>query len=95
MKVVYSRAARADLDNIWLYVARDSPSAADRLIDQLVDTAKPLEAFPLMGVARPELAADLRALRMGYYIIFYRPRGRDVRVERVLHARMDITPDYF
>jgi len=61
----------------------------------LVDAVRLLEDFPLMGVARPELAEGLRAVRSGSYILFYRPTSRGVRIERVLHGRRDITADYF
>ena len=33
-----SRPAERDLDEIWLYIARDDLSAADRLINAIVET---------------------------------------------------------
>ena len=32
-RVVLSSRARKDLDDIWLYIARDNPAAADGFID--------------------------------------------------------------
>jgi toxin ParE1/3/4 len=65
------------------------------LIDLLVDTVSPLEAFPLMGVERSELAPGLRAVTSRNYILFYRDLPGRVRVERVLHGRRDIDAIYF
>jgi toxin ParE1/3/4 len=87
--------ARSDLDEIWLYVAKDSPRAADALIDQLVETARPLPTFPRMGVARPELGPSLRSLPVGSYVLFYRTDLGGVRVVRVLHGHRDIGPQLF
>jgi toxin ParE1/3/4 len=51
-----SAKARADLDEIWLYVAeRDGPDAADRLIDRLTATFPLLAAYPAMGKSRDDL----------------------------------------
>ncbi len=94
-QVAWSEAAKADLDEIWLYVAQDSIDAADRLIEALVGIAEPLKDFPLMGFDRSELSPHLRALRTGNYILFYRSLPGKTRIERVLHTRRDITADYF
>ncbi len=94
-QAVWSTAAKDDLDDIWLFVAQDSLEAADRLVDQLVQTALPLADFPLMGVARPELAEGLRSLPTGSYVLFYSVRAGAIRVERVLQGRRDITAELF
>lgn len=54
-RVVLSRAAVRDLDQIWLYIARDSPREADRFVDHVLavcrDTLAPNAA---MGRMRDE-----------------------------------------
>jgi toxin ParE1/3/4 len=93
--ITWSRQARDDLDEIWLYVALDSMDAADRLIDRLTDAVRPLQSFPTMGMARPEFAQDVRAVVSGNYVIFYRMTPRGVRIDRVMDGRRDITAEDF
>lgn len=89
MRLERSDPAAADIDDIWEFVAQDSRRAADRLVDKLDEAFQRLLAFPRLGVAREDLSADLRALRVDNLIIFYRVGSDLVSVERVLHARMD------
>ena len=91
MIVHFSEKSGKDFRDIWDYVAEDSPRAADRLIDRLNAAAQGLGNFPLMGVARDDLAPGLRALRVDNFVVFYRLRADDLVVERVLHARLDAT----
>ena len=51
-----SAAARADLDEIWFYIAQDNPEAADKFIRALVSRFPQLAAMPEMGRRREELA---------------------------------------
>ena len=90
-----SEAALRDLDEIWSYIAQDSPRAADRLIARLLGASEKLGDFPELGISRDDLAAGLRALRAGNYILFYSRRGEGLTIDRVLHARLDITGWYF
>lgn len=92
MKVRRSAAASDDIDGIWLHVAQDSVSAADQLVDRIVEATKPLADFPDMGAPRDHLGPGVRALSVGVYLIFYRRRGAELVVERVLHGRRDIQP---
>lgn len=94
-RVVFTEAADADLDEVWLYVAQDSIAAADKLIDRLVEAAKPLRDFPEMGGARDDLSPGLRALRVGPYLVFYRHRKEGVTIERILHGSRDLQGDLF
>ena len=55
-----SALAEQDLDEIWSYVADDaSPTAADRLIDAIVDRFELLAEQPRMGRLRPEFGEGL------------------------------------
>lgn len=92
MKVRRSAAASEDIDRIWLHVAQLSPAAADQLVDRIVAATAPLSDFPDMGSLRPELGPGIRVVMVGAYLIFYRRRGTELVVERVLHGRRDIRP---
>ena len=87
-----SAAARADLDEIWFYIAQDNPEAADKFIRALVSRFPRLAAMPEMGRRREELAPRLRSLAFGNYVIFYRPMENGVEIARVLHGARDLPP---
>lgn len=83
-----ARSARAsdDLDEIWLSIALDSPSAADRLIDRILQRCFSLESYPHLGVARPEISPDARMLTVGDYVILYRVKETGPEIVRVVHG---------
>lgn len=81
--------AKADLHDIWMYVADDSVPAADRLIDGVLNKFPTLADFPGMGRSRPDLQSDLRSFTVGNYVIYYRPIPGGVEIARVLHGARD------
>ena len=85
-RVVVTPRARSDLDDIWLHVALDSPTAADRLIDLIVARCQNLSDYPRLGPARPEIAREARMLVVGDYVVLYRIDGGDVAIVRVVHG---------
>ena len=82
--VLKTARAETDLDDIWLFVAADNMRAADALIDSIAESASRLAEHPLMGRARPELAAALRSFPEGRYVLFYRPVPTGIELVRVL-----------
>ena len=82
--------ARVDLISIHKYVARNSPAAADRLLHEFKQKFHLLASQPLIGQGRPELAAGLRSLAVGNYVVLYRPVQDGVEIARVIHAARDI-----
>ena len=47
--VVFTKKAREDLIDIWLHIAEDDPTAADRVLDRLDDAASHLADHPEDG----------------------------------------------
>ena len=90
MAVQRSRRALHDLDEIWDYIARDNPVMADRVLDKMDAKCEMLASQPLIGEARPDLAANLREVPVGNYVIFYRPLADGIEVVRVLHAARNV-----
>jgi len=89
--VLYSASAENDLLEAWLYVADDSMSAADRMLDQIEAEVMHLLDQPLMGRERRELAPGLRSWPTSTpYILFYIPTAQGITVVRVLHHARDI-----
>jgi len=84
--------AQADLDEIWLFIAKDSVSAADRLLATFRQKFDLLARQPLLGQRRDDLYPNLRAFVAGSYVIYYEPMGKRIRVARVLHGSRDVRP---
>jgi toxin ParE1/3/4 len=89
LQIVLDEDAERDLVEIWTYIAKDNPNAADRVLDLIDRRLESLAEFPRFGEARPDLAPDLRCYPAGSYVIFYRPTAREIQVARVLHGARD------
>lgn len=90
-KVFYTASAENDLLEGWLYVAEDSVTAADRMLDQIEAEAIRLLDQPRMGRERPALSPGIRSWPTSTpYILFYFPNEHGVVVARVLHHARDI-----
>ena len=86
-------SAERDLDDIWLYVARESGSIeiANRLVDSITDRFFLLTSFPYMGRSRDEdFGPGCRTFAVGEYVIVYEVAGEDVLILRVAHGQRDI-----
>jgi toxin ParE1/3/4 len=84
--------AESDLDDIWLYVPRDSGSmeVASRLVDSITDRFLFLSNFPHAGRARDrDLGVGTRSFPVGDYVIVYCVEGPDVFILQVVHGRRD------
>jgi toxin ParE1/3/4 len=79
----------ADLNGILDFIALDRPSAAQRLVDSLVERCSMLAQYPEAGTRCEDIAAGLRYFSGGTYVIYYRMSGDTVRIERVLHGARD------
>jgi toxin ParE1/3/4 len=77
--------ARADLIAIWLYIAQDNLSAADRLMDRIDRTLQLLLQFPMMGEAVDHLRPGARRSLVGNYQLFYEPTADGIRLLRMYH----------
>jgi toxin ParE1/3/4 len=86
-RIRVSADARADLDEIWSYIAfRDSESRANAVIDQLNSRLPLIASAPAIGRKRESIAPGMRSLPLGAYIIFYREMETHVSILRVVHA---------
>jgi toxin ParE1/3/4 len=85
--------AEADLDDIWVYVARDcgSMEVASRLVDSITGRFFLLSGFPRAGRMREEdFGAGIRSFPVGEYVILYCIEGADVQILRVVHGKRDL-----
>ena len=83
-KARYAPEARSDLADIWSYIARDNPRAANRVVSNIMKRCELLARMPRMGRLRHDLAPQLRSFAVGDYVIFYRIKERGVFIARVL-----------
>ena len=89
--ITVTKQAKQDLIEIWIYVADNNPTAADKLLDTLNKKIGMLSDHPLLGPARPDIAPDLRYLISGNYLILYRVHGDSVEIVRVLHGARNLS----
>ena len=85
--------AEAELDDIWLHIARNSSiETATRVVEKITERFWLLAQYPYLGRARDEdLRAGLRSFTADGYAIIYRILERDVvLILRVVHGRRDI-----
>lgn len=85
-----TRKARADLIDIWRFVATDNPDAADALLDLLDEACRKLAEHPQSGPARDDIRPGLRYIVAGAYLILYRIVGDGIEIVRVVHGRRDL-----
>ena len=78
--------AEEDLIDIWLYIAQENPSAADRLLDEIEEKFSLLAANPELGPARPNIADDCRYFPVGNYLILYRLIPSGVQIVRIIQG---------
>jgi plasmid stabilization system protein ParE len=82
-----------ELDDIWLYTARQSGSfeIADKVADAITGCFVSLGRNPYMGRRRDhDLALGLRAFPVGSYIIVYRIDDEGAVILHVFHGGRDI-----
>jgi plasmid stabilization system protein ParE len=88
--VVITETARADLDEIWDYIARDSERKADFWIDHLLAEARLLAEMPNKGHVRQGTSTQFRFWTVGRYLIVYRPDARPLEIIHIVSAYRDI-----
>ncbi len=93
-KIHYSPESRRDLDDIWDYIVSElqNRSAAERVIERIMDAVDTLKNFAEIGTPLSSIAdvgTDYRFLVSGNYMTFYRVQGNDVCIDRVLYGRSD------
>jgi len=92
LRVILAPSARSELAEIWSYIAADSPEAADRAIERVVEGLERLGRFPMSGRSREELGAGL----CSYFIrpqhtVFYRIADDRLEVVHILHHARDLS----
>jgi len=93
MRLRIGEQADADLDDIWMFILRESGSAeiATRALKRITEAFNLLVRYPLVG--RNQGSArypDLRRYPSGRYVIHYRVANEALQILRVVHgSRVD------
>lgn len=82
-------AAERDVEEIWTYIANDSPENATAFIMRLEDQIDTLEQLPERCSLIPEneqLGTSYRHLLYGAYRTIFRVAGKTVYILRIIHG---------
>jgi len=88
-EVLFLQEALDDLEEIILYIAQDSKTAALRMHDEIIKKADDLAIFPKRGRPVPDAKmskAGYRMLLIKPYIAFYRIIDQNVIIYRIIHG---------
>jgi toxin ParE1/3/4 len=80
--------ALTDLNEIWEYIAADSPGAVDRVLEEVHEAIRALVPFPQLGHERSDLTSrPVRFHAVRNFLIAYAADERPLLVLAVLHGR--------
>ena len=90
MRLRLTDQAARDLSDIWLYVARDGPAKADKVLDRIDDRLRLIAAYPLIGRTRSDIGRDVRLIAIERWLILYRIERNTVVVSRVIDGARNL-----
>lgn len=86
--VRWTERAKGDLQEVCNFIVRDSPRAADALVERIARAADRLAAFPESGRIMPEFPTlPYREVIVGNYRVLYRIERESVWIAAVVHGR--------
>ena len=94
-EVRWALRALEDLREIHDFIARDSPRAAEALVERIFSASERLTAFPLSGRLVPEFpGSGYRELLVGNYRVQYRVGDAVIWIATVVHGmRLPVKPE--
>lgn len=91
-KVEFLQSAIYDLEEIVLYIAKDSPKSAMEFHDKIIESASRLEEFSNLGRAVPDKKlkeSGFRVIIIDNYLLFYKIYDKEINILRVLRGDRD------
>ena len=91
-------AAERDVEEIWTYIADDSPEDATAFILRLEEQIETLEQLPERCPLIPEnelLGTGYRHIIYGAYRTIFRITGKTVFIVRIIHGQRLLAPSLF
>jgi toxin ParE1/3/4 len=95
-KIVLAPCIEDELWEIWVFIAKDNPDAAARVVEAAYETFKSLAGSPRLGRPRRFRNPRLKGIRswrvsgFDHYLIFYRPIPEGIQVLHVYHGARDL-----
>jgi addiction module RelE/StbE family toxin len=93
MKIVWTKPAIQDLENIQAYIAKDSEYYASRFVERIIETVEQLENFPKIGRFVPEAQDEtIREILFHQYRIMYQLKNdKRILLLTIVHGSRDLT----
>lgn len=90
-KYVLGAGAESDLNEIWEYIAEDSPDAADRWLEKQFDAFDDVARSPRIGHSRNDLTPHpVLFWPVGEYLTIYRIQKTSIEIVAVTQGARDI-----
>jgi plasmid stabilization system protein ParE len=87
----FSSFALRDLFEIWDYIRRDDPEAADRVEAELLEKCESLARMPGQGHRRPDYTRSLVLFFPVYsYLIVYKPGTDPLQILAIVHGAREV-----
>jgi toxin ParE1/3/4 len=89
-RLEFTEEAEVDLRSLLEYTLTIwGEEQQDRYADRLMHVLRGLLAQPSLGPLRDDIAPELRNLHVGQHVAYYRVLETSIRIERILHMKMD------
>ena len=86
--VRWAQRAQDDLHEVYRFIARDSPRAAQAVVERLLRATERLALFPESGRMVPEFPElNYREILVGSYRVLHRLEGDTVWIVAIVHGR--------
>jgi toxin ParE1/3/4 len=91
MRLIYDDQALADLEDIFNWIAQDSPATAKTVVDRLFSSTELLISFPFMGHVGHDLGTfEWVVPRLPYIVVYEVDQAQErVIITAVLHGARD------
>ena len=87
-----SRLASRDLENIWEYTFKNwSLKQADNYVKQIMIQISNVCSNPQLGRQISSIKLGHRIIKINYHFIVYKVEGQYLKIDRIVHERMDIS----
>ncbi len=91
-----SRKAASDIEDIYTYtIEQHGLASAKKYLNGLHTCFELLAEYPMLGRRADRIAPGVRRHECQAHVVFYVPHEANIRIARVLHARMDAPRRYF
>jgi len=92
MKIIWTKSAVINLEDIKNYISQDSEFYAVELIEKIFGAVEKLSIFPRLGREVPEIKKEnIREIIFGNYRILYRIDTEVLYIIAIIHAARDLS----